>query len=119
MSLSIPNTDDGKRRKTVFPDLICHDFGRVFVGEVKPSYSEADAQKLLEIMSSEDAVLQIFAALKNRGHELDCNASLSPLLIHSELKPIVNHSITQLVFVEDGIFTIREGILASGQSPFH
>jgi len=51
-------------RRTVFPDMISYADQNIFIGELKPTYSKADADKLLCIKNSPDgrnAILELVA----------------------------------------------------------
>ncbi len=62
--LSISFRVQGGVRRTVFPDMISYADQNIFIGELKPTYSKADAHKLLSINTSPDgrnAILELVA----------------------------------------------------------
>lgn len=99
-SLSYLSTKSGKS-KTVFPDLISLKENKIYVGEIKPKFSESDKEKLLDIAESSNGIKKI-KDLVSRILKLDVSEhQIVFILIHGELPVKEDNQISQLILTEE------------------
>lgn len=92
-SISITFTQDG-RRKTCFPDLIAWLDGTIWVGELKPRYSEQDRQKVANILEFGSEIL---IERCRRIIEMPIG-NVKGVLCHGQIDPPIAHGMAQWVF---------------------
>ena len=97
------NPKGAKRPKTVYPDLIAYHNHSIYIGELKPRFSKADAEKLISIRESEDAAETICKIVQRRGkNPLAKNPAVIFLMVHTQEDAPRVDGIIQVVFLAKG-----------------
>ena len=95
------------KKKIIFPDLIALSEKIVLVGEIKPTFSQADERKLIGFAKSIDGEVNL-KALAERICKQDLRQhKISLLLIHGGHKKHIESDIPQLILTEKGALFIE------------
>jgi hypothetical protein len=99
---SITYTDSEGHRKTIFPDLLCWDGQAAYVGEIKPSFSQQDRDKLIALMNSNDGEIRVRHLLNRTGCPEAKTLLLKFVLIFAGMPTPEAYPLSQLVLTRAG-----------------
>lgn len=101
---------NSQEKRTCFPDLICFSDTEIWIGEIKPSFSLEDKQKLMQIKDSQDAESGLKSYLKRKYKVSFNNHNVIYNLIHADPQNRSDDFCVQLIFTEDSLNILRPDI---------
>ena len=96
-----------KGRRTIYPDLLAIFEGAIWVGEMKPRFSNSDKQKLLELQMSQDGETVVRSAISRNLRSCCDGIPVRYCLLHGDVNASADPAITQLCFDADGTLTAK------------
>lgn len=91
---------ESRKKKTIFPDLIALSEKIVLVGEIKPTFSQADETKLIELSKSIDGEANVRALVERICKQDLKQHKINFLLIHGDENKHIDSTILQLILTE-------------------
>jgi hypothetical protein len=94
-------------RRTIYPDVLAIFEGAIWVGEIKPRFSNADKEKLLELQMSQDGEAVVRSTV-SRNLRLTCDEiPVRYCLFHGDVNASADPAIAQLCFCADGSLHVK------------
>lgn len=99
------STSNGRR--TIYPDLLAIFEGAIWIGEMKPRFSNSDREKLLALQMSQDGEAVVRSVISRNLRSACEGIPIRYCLIHGDLNASADSAVVQLCFGADGSFLVK------------
>lgn len=97
---------EGDKKKTIFPDCIFLKDSAIFIGEMKPKFSNSDKLKLLNLKMAKDGATNIKSLIK-RVLKIDVsNYKIHFCLVHGDPIYKIDDDINQIILLQASVLFI-------------